>query len=192
MAANIKLTDAQIKTLAAAVLGLGALGYVYVAFFWLPISKKINDADTLIQTTEQKITGAKAVASQKARLEAELASLQEQAAEANRRLPTSKSTPDILVTLADLADRNGVDLMSFAPPSVSNKQFFSELSYPLTVSGHYHDLGKFLAALSLEERIFNVQNINFGAPGAEGQLNVTFKLISYFKPDEGGGKGGKP
>jgi Tfp pilus assembly protein PilO len=47
------------------------------------------------------------------------------------------------------------------------------------VRGRYHDIGRFLAAVALEQRIYNVRSVNYGAPDVEGKLSVTLNLISY-------------
>jgi len=47
----------------------------------------------------------------------------------------------------------------------------------VTVKGQFHNIGKFLAALSLEERIFNVSNVIYSEPVAgSGEMNVSFYL----------------
>jgi len=50
----------------------------------------------------------------------------------------------------------------------------------MTVKGGYHSVGRFLAAVALEERIFNVKNVMYSEPLAKtGEMQVTFTLISY-------------
>ena len=177
--AQIKLTKQQQQTLAVGAVLLAAGGYAYFAFFWLPISKKIKDTQETITTVEAKILKATQQAARKDRLNAELLLLSDQAAEAEKRLPKKKSVPEILVTVSELAAKQHVELMSFSPGATANKQFFSELNYPMSVKGTFHNIGKFFAAISLEQRIFNVQNVNYPAPDTTGEMTVTFTLVSY-------------
>lgn len=180
MASNIKLTKQQKQYLAAGIVFLGGFGYVYMSFFWLPFSQKIKEFEEKIAATDKEIEMARAQAARLPRIEAELALLNQQAAEAEKRLPRVKSVPDILVTLTTLAKKYNVDILSFSPGAQSSREFFFELSYPVAVRGSYHNLGRFLAAVALEERIFNVQSINFGGASAEkGTLSVSFTLLSY-------------
>ncbi len=181
MAINIKLTKQQQQMLVAGVLGAGAFGYIYIAFFWLPISEKKELVNKKIEETEAKIDKARSKAGRLHQLEAELVRLNEQASEAERRLPKKKSVPEILVTVSGLAQRYNVQLVSFTPGKEAPKQFFSELSYPITIRGNYHSIGKFLAAVALEERIFNVENVVYSEPTSldTGEMQVTFNLISY-------------
>lgn len=176
---NLKLTKQQMQYAAAAVVILSSGGFAYFNYFWLPTGERIAAANKNIEEVEAKIEKATRQAARLPRLEAELVQLDEQAREAERRLPKKKSVPDILVTVSEIADRNHVKLLSFAPGPMATKQFFIELAYPIAVSGSFHNIGRFLAALALEERIFNVQNVVYSEPGDAGGMQVTFTLISY-------------
>ncbi len=176
---SIKLTKQQQQMIVAAVLGLGGFGYIYVAFFWMPISASIEENSKKIDEIEGKINNAKQVAARLPRLEMELKALNDKEAEAERRLPKDKDVPNILVTIGELAQDYNVTLQSFTPGAVANKPFFVELTYPIIVQGNFHNIGKFLAALSLEERLFNVQNVNYGVEDANGGMTVNLTLISY-------------
>src|SRR4051812_41404112 len=118
--AKIKLTKQQQQIIAAGTVMTIAFGYSYVTFFWAPISAKIDDAKGKIEAVEAKIVKAQQQAARLPRLEAELVQLNEQAVEAERRLPKKKSVPDILVTVSGLATKHHVELISFAPGGASN------------------------------------------------------------------------
>ncbi|MBI4375518.1 MAG: type 4a pilus biogenesis protein PilO [Elusimicrobia bacterium] len=177
---NINLSKEQQKVFAIGGVMLIATSVVYYKFFWSPYSKKIVEAQKQNEEIEAKIEKAKFQASRLPQLEATLNRLNEQAQEAEKRLPKKKSVPEILVTVSDLAEKARVSLISFAPGGNSNKQFFTELFYPVQVKGAYHSIGRFLAALALEERIFNIQNVTYSEPAPEtGEMTVNFMLISY-------------
>jgi Tfp pilus assembly protein PilO len=180
---NIKLSKQQQQILIGGGIGLIAGGFCYIHFFWMPISDKIADADKNITEIEAKIDKLKGVAGRLTQLQAQLEVLNQQAQDLEKRLPKKKSTPDILVTISELAENYNVNLMSFTPgaaPAKGGSPYFTELPYPLTVKGKFHDIGKFLAAVSLEERIFNVRDVSYGTPSDDnGQMQVTFTLISY-------------
>jgi len=180
MAINIKLTKKQQQYLAIGAVLVGALGFTYIKYFWMPISKQIAELQGKIEEVTAKIEKAKVQAARLPRIEAELVLLNQQAADAERRLPRIKSVPDILVTLTSLAHKHNVEVLTFAPGGQQAREFFYEHSYPVTVNGSFHNVGRFLAAISLEERIFNVKNINYGgASGPRGELSISFTLVSY-------------
>ncbi len=152
---------------------------LYVQFFWLPISQKKEDLSNQIQGIEDKISKAQAQASRLKRLQDELAALNQEAVDAEKRLPKNKSVPDILNSLTAIGTKYDVVIQSFAPGPQKSQQYFIELNYPMTVRGGYHSIGRFLAALAQEERIFNVKDISFPSPGPDGQMLITFTLITY-------------
>ena len=166
------------------VLGGGAVLFVVVAvlymkLFWLPISQKKSDLSGQIQEIEGKIGKAQSQASRLKRLQDELSNLNAQAIEAERRLPKTKSVPDVIVTLAGLAQASHVNIQNFSPGPQKSQQYFIELSYPMAVKGSFHSIGRFLAAVALEERIFNVKDISFPGAGGDGEMTVSFTLLTY-------------
>jgi type IV pilus assembly protein PilO len=163
---------------AGAVLFIVFIG-VYVKFFWMPIALAKAEATEKIEKIEAQIAKAKQQAARLERLQAEIASLNERAAEAEKRLPKTKSVPDILLAMSSLAQKNRVVIQSFAPGPMKSQTYFIELAYPLSIKGSYHNIGRFLAAVGLEERIFNVRDINYPAADPNGDMTVTFTLLSY-------------
>lgn len=173
----LNLTKDQKKYLAVGAVAFVALSVVYWKFFWSPISQKIEDTGARIADLDSKIRTAKDKAAQLDRLEKELIVLNEQAIEAEKRLPKTKSVPEILVTVTKLAAKNGVMVTSFTPGALKSQQYFTELNYPMAASGQFHSIGRFLAGVALEERIFNVMNLVFNGSGAG--VTITFTLVSY-------------
>jgi type IV pilus assembly protein PilO len=176
----IKLNKQQQQVLAASVLGLGAFVYCYVQFFWLPVSKKTNELQQQIEGLNRDIQAAQHQAARLDELDKQLVSLNERKIEAEKRLPKNKSVPDILVTLDSLGEQNGVFLLSFAPGASKAAQYFVEFRFPVSVRGTFHSIGRFLAALALEQRLYNVYDVKFPEPStALGEMQVNFTLVSY-------------
>lgn len=175
----IQLSKQEQQYVGAGAILFVMLSVVYVKFFWLPIRQAKIEATEKIEQIEAKISKAKQQAARLERLQAEIASLNERAIEAEKRLPKTKSVPDILLSLSALAQKNRVAIQSFAPGPQKSQTYFIELAYPLAVRGSYHNIGRFLAALSLEERIFNVKDISYPTADAAGDMTVTFTLLSY-------------
>lgn len=175
----MQLSKQQQQYLGAGAVLFVAFSVVYVKFFWLPIAQAKAEATEKIEQIEAKIVKAKQQAARLERLQAEIASLNERAAEAEKRLPKTKSVPDILLAISSLAQKNRVIIQSFSPGPQKSQTYFIELAYPLSIKGSYHNIGRFLAAVSLEERIFNVKDINYPSADAAGDMTVTFTLLSY-------------
>jgi len=176
----IQLSKQQQQYLGAGAIFICLFSFLHVKFFWLPISQNKTELTDKIAQIETKITKAEAQASRLKRLQDELASLNQQAGEAEKRLPKTKSVPEILLALSRLAQKGRVTLQTFSPgPQKESSQYFTELSYPMAVKGSYHNLGRFFAAVALEERIFNVKDVVYPGGGADGEMTVTFTLLTY-------------
>ena len=180
MTIKIKLSQNQQKMLLAAVLCVGSLGYLYAAFFWLPISKKEADLQKQLGDLNSKIATATRQSMMMPHLKVQLDELNKQTNEVSKQIPNSKGVGNILVTLSALAQQYNISVISFSPGKQISKPYFFELQYPLTIEGQFHDIGKFFAALALKKRIFNIQDVSFGPANAEtGLMHVNFILLAY-------------
>lgn len=179
MAVNIKLTPEQQKYVVAAVLLLGGGGFAYVRYFWLPVSEKIAETKKQIEEIEAKITKAKGQAVKLDKIKKDLAQLNADALEAERKLPKTPDLAGVIDVITALSRSSNIKIQVFSAGVSKSQAHFIETSYTLTASASYHELGRFLAAISLEERIFNVRGITYGAVDTEGKMAVTFQLVSY-------------
>jgi type IV pilus assembly protein PilO len=176
----IKLTKQQQQTLAAVVIGVGAFLYCYIQFFCLPVYKKMVSVNAELENLSKQIAVADGQAKRLPELIKELADLNIRMTEAEKSLPKTKSVPDILVALSALGEKHEVSLLSFAPGAVKPQTYYIELHFPITMRGSFHSLGLFLADLALQQRLYNVFNINFpGTADDTGRMQVTFDLVSY-------------
>ena len=175
---KIKLTPDQMKLAAAGVVILGVFGFVYLRYFWGPMSERIVKAKEKIEEAQAKIDKATTQAARLPIIQKQLVVLNEQAADAEKRLPKKKELPAVIDTLAALSSKYKVGLSNFTPGAASTKQFFIEVPYTVSATGSFHNVGRFFAAIALEERIFNVRNVTF-AGGADAKLTVSFTLIAY-------------
>ncbi|HVA66186.1 MAG TPA: type 4a pilus biogenesis protein PilO [Elusimicrobiota bacterium] len=176
---KISLDKKARQALAAAGGGAFAILSLYVWLLWLPLSGQIAAARKNLSDVNSKIAQATQEAQKKHRLDLELAQLNQTAAEASQRLPQSKDIPAVLVAVSDLAAQYNVQLQSFVSNKEISRGFFNELDFSVAVLGTYNDIGRFLAALSLQERIFNAADAVYGNPNTAGQIPAHFTLIAY-------------
>jgi type IV pilus assembly protein PilO len=179
VAVNIKLSKEQQQYLAVAVLFLGGGGFAYFKYFWLPVSAKIDETRAKIEEVEGKIAKAKNQAVRLNKIQKELEELNVAALEAEKRLPKTQDLPAVIDTVTALSRRYNLNLLSFTPGGSKPQAHFIETSYAIAATASFHELGRFLAAVALEERIYNVRAITYGTPDAQGRMSVTFQLISY-------------
>ena len=179
MAVNIKLTPEQQKYAVAAVLLLGGGGFAYVRYFWLPVSEKIAETKKQIDEIQGKIDKAKGQAVKLDQIKRDLVRLNSEALEAERKLPKTPDLAGVIDVVTEISRSNNLKIQIFSAGAAKAQAHFIETSYTLTATASFHELGRFLAAISLEERIFNVRGITYGAPDGEGKMAVTFQLVSY-------------
>ncbi|KAF0125111.1 MAG: hypothetical protein FD189_1870 [Elusimicrobia bacterium] len=178
---EIQLTKDQIGMIAGGVLFSGLFVYVYLFYFWLPYSKQLQAETVKVEALERDIDNAKRQKAKFKDLEGKLASLQLEKEAAQKQLPRDKQLPELIKTLTDKSRRYGVTIKSIGSASSVKEQYFTRVSYAVSVSGDYHKLGRFFTSLALEERIITIENLNVAStPGAAaGSMTGSFTLVSF-------------
>ncbi|MBU2530340.1 MAG: type 4a pilus biogenesis protein PilO [Elusimicrobia bacterium] len=177
---EIKLTKDQITQLVAAIFFAGLFGYFYVAYFWLPLAKKIDENTKKVVSLEKDITKAKVKKAQYKNLEAKLSGLEVQKAAAQKKLPKDKKVPDLIRMLTYLSKKHNISMTNVAPSAAKKEQYFTKVAYGITLNSTYHSFGKFLTALALEERILTMENVSITSiVSDDNTISVSFTLVSY-------------
>lgn len=166
--------------MAAGVVIGGVFIYLYLFFFWLPTSKKIGENSQKVASMEADIRNAKAQKAKYANLEAKLVSLKAEKEAAVKKLPNERRIPDLLRTVTTLSKKYKVSVTGITPSGQSKVEYFTKVTYSISLRGNYHDIGRFLTALGLEERILTSENLNMTATGSpDSSVNATFTLVAY-------------
>lgn len=177
---KIQLTKEQIGQIVAGVLFGGLFIYGYLFYFWLPTAKKIEDNTKKVAAIEADINKAKMQKAKYKDLEAKLVSLKAEKEAAQKKLPRERKLPDLLRTITTLSKKYRVNVQGITPSGSAPVEYFTRVSYVLTVKGNYHDIGRFLTALGLEERIMTSENLNMSATvGADTSVSAQFTLVAY-------------
>ncbi len=177
---KIKLTKEQSQYLGIALAALAGLGYVYVAFFWIPISRRIALYRKQIQETDAKIKTASMDALRLPLLRKELAGYQAKEERARAELPDRSRVGSILTGVSRLCGDYGVALETFSQGVEKRQKDFTEIDYGLKLRGPLHGIGRLTAALALQERIYSAANLSLnGPPGKDGALSASMTLVAY-------------
>lgn len=174
------MTSEQIGKIAAGALFAGLFLYVYFVYFWLPVSKKIEENTKANASMTSDIARAKAQKAKCPDLEATLAALRLEKEAMQQRLPRERQLPDLIKTLMSLSAKHRVNIQSISPGGSSKGEYFMKALYQISLTGDYHAIGRFLTALGLEVRILNAENLNLtGTPGSETSASASFTLVAY-------------
>jgi type IV pilus assembly protein PilO len=177
---EIKLTKEQLGQIVAGVLFGGLFIYGYLFYFWLPTAKTIEVNTKKVAAMESDINKARMQKAKYKDLESKLASLRAEKEAAEKKLPRDRKLPDLLRTITALSRKYRVDIQSITPSGTSPVEYFTRTSYIISLKGNYHDVGRFLTALGLEERIMTSENLNLsGTPSADTSVNAQFTLVAY-------------
>ncbi len=177
---KIQLTKEQIGQIVAGVLFSGLFIYAYLFYFWLPTSKKIEDNTKKIASMEADINKAKMQKAKYKDLTAKLESLKEEKEAAQKKLPRERKLPDLLRTITTLSKKYRVNVQAITPAGSAPVEYFTRVSYVISLKGNYSDIGRFLTALGLEERIMTSENLGLtGTVGADTSVSGQFTLVAY-------------
>jgi type IV pilus assembly protein PilO len=177
---KINLTKEQMGQIAAGVLFGGVFIYFYLFYFWIPVARKIDVNSKKIASMESDINKARMEKAKYRDLTAKLDSLTAEKAAAQKKLPHDRKLPDLLRTLTDLSRKYKVSIMGIAPTGSAPVEYFTRVSYSITLKGNYNDIGRFLTAIALEERIMTAENLVMAAaPGSDTSASGTFTLVAY-------------
>ena len=177
---QIQLTKEQMGQIAAGVLFGGMLVFVYLQYFWLPTAREIAANSEKVAAMESDIAKAKKQKAKYKNLEAKLVSLNAEREAAVKKLPSERRIPDLIRTVTTLSRKYKVNITAITPTGQARVEYFTKVTYSISLKGNYHDVGRFLTALGLEERIMTSENLVLTAtPGSETSVTAQFTLAAY-------------
>lgn len=177
---KIQLTKEQMAQIGAGILFGGLFIGLYVYYFWLPTAKKIEENTAKVEVMNRDIENAKRQKAKYKDLEGKLESLKLEREAAVKKLPSERKIPDLIRTVTRLSRKYKVNVTAINPTGQSKVEYFTKVTYTIMLRGNYHDVGRFLTALGLEERIMTSENLNLtGTGNPEASVNATFTLAAY-------------
>ena len=173
---KINIDKDKLVKFAAIIVGVGGFLFLYLYYFWIPSSKKIDEMKKKVSNMELEIKKAEEISSRYPDLNKKLLELQTQKADIEKKLPKEKNMQDLMKTIKKIADKHSIVINSISPSTTVKDQYFFRITYNISITGSYHNVASFFAEISLQERILNVENVVI--PGGE-LSSVNFILVSY-------------
>lgn len=164
-----------------AVLAIGVIG-LYTYLFYMPAREKLNAAQSQELSLQRQLSEVRAVITNMAAFEKELADMERQLAKALRRLPDSKELPVLLTDISSIAKDAGLELKTFNPGDDVTRDFYAEVPIEVEFSGRFHDIARFFDRISKLPRIVNVQTLEIDTRGestAETVLRVRGEAVTF-------------
>ena len=185
---DIKKIGTAPKPLQYAVKGLVACIIIGLAV-WLLIIPKL-DALTAIKSQEPIL---KKVFEEEQRKVANLAAYKVQLDEMRksfgtmlRQLPNTIDIESLLIDLSQTGVSSGLEVDSFIPEQEIPKEFYASYPIKLSVTGTYHEFGRFVSGLAALPRIVTLHDISIKpiekSPG-ELKMQLTAMTYRYLEED---------
>ncbi|MFK7862250.1 MAG: type 4a pilus biogenesis protein PilO [Granulosicoccus sp.] len=96
-----------------------------------------------------------------------------------RQLPNKTDIESLLVDLSQTSVASGLEVQFFKPENEVPREFYAEYPIRISVTGQYHQFGKFISGLAALPRIVTLSNIDIKAsarPARNTASNTTRKL----------------
>lgn len=186
---------AAIPVLCGLVFGL--YGYL----FYQPARQELIQAEQKERDLQRKVSEVRAIVSNLAAFEKELAELEQRLKMALRQLPDSKELPVLLTDITSLGKDAGLEFRLFKPKPEVAREFYAEVPIEIEFSGTYHDIARFFDKVSRLPRIVNVSRMAMSPSSADALATVlsvrgeatTFRFIEQpAEPQPGAKPGAKP
>lgn len=156
------------KRLLVVFVVLAAISASFYFFAFLPKLNAYNALSKKSEDLQAEIVQKKSIADNLGRFRAEYEKMQQRLQESLKELPNDKEIPELLTSIASIAKQNRLDVKKFQPGGEASKGFYAEVPVTLSLSGRYHDIGKFFYDVSEMPRIVNVGNIKMKPSGDKG------------------------
>jgi type IV pilus assembly protein PilO len=175
----------------------GLLVLAVLGIFYYLVAQPLWDQRGRLQGELERLEGdlnqKRAIAANRARLEADITALQAQLEAALVRLPEEKDIPRLLTQVNTLGQQNGLEFLLFRPGTAAKKGFYAELPIEMKVEGQYHTVGAFLDRVSKLERIVNVSDIKMmpltGQKGGDRSVLAEMRATTFTFLEKGGSAG---
>ena len=176
----LKLPLYQRVLMLALVVGLIVGGYIY--FLHMPAQQELQSQNAKNSKILIKLQESRRIANDLPRFQAEYEQMKQRLELALNELPNKSEIPSLLSSIAGLARNNGLEVVEFKPGKESPQGFYAKVPVSLKLSGTYHEMALFCEAVSMLDRIVNVENITLGkAKTVDGQTSLTISsnAITY-------------
>jgi type IV pilus assembly protein PilO len=183
-------------------LGIGGVFFVLIALvywvvFYTEVSAKIEQANR--QSNDLQTELARQQQAQAGYLvdRDELVMRQQRQRDLNKVLPADTEAAAFLSALQQVSNISGVDLKGWKPEEEQTQAFFAKVPMQLELSGHFHQIAKFVYEVGRLDRIINIENIDLSDPkviGDDVDLRVRCLATTFhaLKPKPAASTGAPP
>jgi type IV pilus assembly protein PilO len=189
----------------AGKIGVGAvlcalLAVTYYVLLHTDVATKIDREHAQTNNLEAELSRQKQAQASYFADRDELAMRQQKQRELNKVLPVDTEAATFLSAIQATSNISGIDLKGWSPLEEVPQTFYAKVPMKLQMTGHFHQVAKFIYEVGKQDRIINIENLELSDPKAEGEdivlkatcLATTFHLLKAAKPAVPPGTPGAP
>ncbi|MEZ4417443.1 MAG: type 4a pilus biogenesis protein PilO [Gemmatimonadota bacterium] len=195
----MKLIPTEPKKRNALFIGiLALLGlYAFQSYWYAPRKETMQEMEARLEQLTDQNRRAQILATRGGReLEERLALYERHLLRLEQLIPRSEEVPALLNSMSIEARQNDVDLALMRPdPQPETTEHYTKTVYQIGVTGNYHSVGRFLAAIASLPRILTPIDLDVATASAAQQrgadenadtpIQATFKIQTYTIPPPG-------
>jgi type IV pilus assembly protein PilO len=188
----------------AGKIGVGAvlcalLAVTYYVLLHTDVATKIDREKAQTNNLEAELSRQKQAQASYFADRDELAMRQQKQRELNKVLPVDTEAATFLSAIQATSNISGIDLKGWSPLEEVPQTFYAKVPMKLQMTGHFHQVAKFIYEVGKQDRIINIENLELSDPKSEGEdivlkatcLATTFHLLKA-KPAVPPGTPGAP
>jgi type IV pilus assembly protein PilO len=153
--------------------GIYAFQYLYADTKEQELAAKQSELDQV----RARVTKGNLIAQQLPMFQAEVIKLEQRLAGLKQVLPEQRDVGDMLRRIQTLAAQSSLNVKTYRPQAVTNKELHAEWPMMIEFDGTYHDLGLFFDRVSKVPRIINISGIAIKGKSAQ-EIAATNTTIS--------------
>lgn len=172
---------------------IGLIPLIAVAAYWYFVHdgyvQELQAAESRLETLETRNAQARARAPQSRQLEQRLEVYERHIGRLEELVPRREEVSQLLDTISERADEIGVGIVQFTPGDTDRLEHYNRRTFQITVSGQYHEIGRFLSAIGSLSRIITPIGLRLlptsGSGADEETLLASFLVETYVLRDAG-------
>lgn len=142
------------------IVALALFGVAYWVVFYGDIAQKITTAERAETALKDQLGEAKKAQGVYQKDLAELHDREQRKGEIEKILPSQAQYPSFLSSVQSVANISGVTLTAWNPDTEVPEEFYARVPMKLKMKGRFHQIAKYLYAISQLERIINMEDIS--------------------------------
>ncbi len=150
-----------------------------VAYYMMGYNPKIEKQEKLanrIADLESSLEEKKKMVGDLSQYKREVEQLNQDLQKAIKLLPNRSEIPTLLQKISSLAQKSGLEILTFQPKPEVPQDFYAKVPVGLRLIGSYNEITNFFDAVGKLSRIVNIDNFNF-APSSANKMESSKKRL---------------